>query len=208
MEELLVKDFRISVTNFSKGVQTIVLKFDDISISIDAIFVKKRAFSEFGGQPLSTLIEKVKFLSREVNPEDNIAFMATETEWCLNPGAFKLRFMKFFPSNILNLDICRHHYDISKRNTDFYRKQPEYSEERWSFQLPFEVFKQSVIHASLSLLKEYGYKGINSHWCDYAETFPLGTLMDVIGCNAQSEKSSKTDVFKEFEHLLMTLREV
>jgi hypothetical protein len=32
--------------------------------------------------------------------------------------------------------------------------------------------------------------------------------MDVIGCNAQSKKSSKTDVFKEFEHLLMTLREV
>jgi hypothetical protein len=59
------------------------------------------------------------------------------------------------------------------------------------------------------MLKEYGLRGSNANWADGYETFPLNTLLKVMGRNVirnEDEDCYRSNIFEELEFLTQALR--
>jgi hypothetical protein len=57
----------------------------------------------------------------------------------------------------------------------------------------FDDYKKAVIRESLRVLKHYGINGFNRNWCDGTDTFPINSLIMILGSDTIFQ--DKTDTF-------------
>ena len=109
----------------------------------------------------------------------------------------------------MKIHIYHHEYQLLDHDTKYYRNQPDYEEETWDFVIPYSLYKSEVIRSALKMLKEYGLRGSNANWADGYETFPLNTLLKVMGRNVtrnEDEDCYRSNIFEELEFLTQALR--
>lgn len=201
MENKIVQEFEISIGDFAYGSEDIRLRFDNTTISFMASYMLRH-------EPMSTLITSIVVLENKEECE-NIETIEWKTEWGDEPGALGIHFSKTPNDDLIKIHIYHHEYQLLDHDTKYYRNQPDYEEETWDFVIPYSLYKSEVIRSALKMLKEYGLRGSNANWADGYETFPLNTLLKVMGRNVtrnEDEDCYRSNIFEELEFLTQALR--
>ena len=203
MENQIVKEFDISIGDFAYGWEDIKLRFDNTTISFMASYMLR-------DEPMSTLITSIVVLENKEECE-NIETIEWKTEWGDEPGALGIHFSKTKNEDLMKIHIYHPEYQLLDNDTKYYRNQPYYEEETWDFVIPYSLYKSEVIRSALKMLKQYGLRGANANWADGYETFPLNTLLKVMGRNVtrnEDEDCYRSNIFEELEFLTQALKEV
>ena len=183
-----IKNFEVGISNFCYGSTDISLTFDDKTITFDATYV--------GEEPLCSLIVSVYELDRY---PVNVGEETWDLEWQSEPGYFKIYMNRIISTGLLYLDI----------ETD--RIDGTYLDEvrKYSYVVPYQMYKDSIIKCALRALKTYGLTGFNENWIDGPDTFPLGALLNIMGYEAKRvENEFYSDIANEYEFLIQRMKEV
>ena len=70
--------------------------------------------------------------------------------------------------------------------------------------MPYEVYRQGVIDATIQALKEYGCKGYNENWADGDGALFIGELLAVLTteCSNCTDGNYRSSITKELNMLL------
>ena len=170
--EIMVTNIRINVKSISFGCEDLKLIFGDTVIPFYASYM--------GAEPISTLIDSL--IALEVEIIEN-SFQRYHVIWVDEPGYLDLKMTKDKDSDILNMEI-----EYNNEGEGIYHK-----EESWKFQLSYKSYREAVISESLRLLNLYGLGGFNQNWCDGYDTFPINSLLILLG--NIDELKFKDDIF-------------
>ena len=179
----MVTNIRINVKSICFGSEDIELFFGDKAISFYASYM--------GPEPISTLIDSL--IALEVKLIEN-ADQCYNVAWADEPGYLNLEMWKKKESDMLYLEV-----KYNNEGDGIYHK-----EEEWEFELSYKCYRKAVLNESIRLLKHFGLDGFNRNWCDGNDTFPLNSLLILLGNTSkydQEKECSYSDIFSEI-HLL------
>lgn len=179
----MVKEIVINVKSICFGSEDIELIFGDTVIPFYASYL--------GPEPISTLIDSL--IALEVELIDN-AEQCYNVTWVDEPGYLKLDAWKKKESDILHLEI-----NYNNEGDGIYHK-----EEEWELELSYQCYRDAILNESIRLLKQYGLDGFNHNWCDGNDTFPLNSLLILLGSTSkydQEKECSYSDIFSEIKLL-------
>lgn len=179
----MVTDIKINVKSLCFGSEDIELIFGDAVIPFYASYL--------GPEPISTLIDSL--IALEVELIENVDQCYNVT-WVDEPGFLELEMWKKEDSDILNLEI-----KYNNEGDGIYHK-----EEDWGLELSYQSYRKVVLNESIRLLKQYGLDGFNHNWCNGNDTFPLNSLLILLGNTSkydQEKECSYSDIFSEIKLL-------
>lgn len=183
----MVTDIRINVKSICFGSEEIKLIFGDIVISFNASYL--------GPEPISTLIDSL--IALEVDLIEN-ADQDYNVSWADEPGYLNFDMWKKKESDTLHLEI-----NYNNEGDGIYHK-----EEKWELKISYKCYRKAILNESIRLLKEYGLDGFNQNWCDGKDTFPINSLLILLGNNSRYSKEkecSYSDIFSELRLLEQAL---
>lgn len=186
LEEQVRKQFwvdrvQIDVLDLEVGWETIRMTFDDRVIEYCASYV--------GEEPISTLVDAADALDGCYNGyREEKCFV----QWQKEPGFIEITFYR---------KEDRDYIEMSIESDD-----PEI--DGYSAYFDYNVFKDAVIKASLTVLKKYGIVGYSLGWNKSYHTFPVHQLLALLGIKSSISTESDerySSVFEELEILKNTL---
>lgn len=179
----MLTDIRINVKSICFGSEDLELIFGDTVIPFYASYI--------GPEPISTLIDSLIALEVElIENADQCYYVA----WVDEPGYLKLDMWKKKESDKLHLEV-----KYNNEGDGIYHK-----EEEWEYELSYQSYREAVLQESIRLLKQYGLDGFNQNWCDGNDTFPLNSLLTLLGNTSkfnQEKECSYSDIFSELRLL-------
>ena len=183
-----VNSFDIEIKSLSWGSEDIVLTFDNQEVSFYASYL--------GEEPLSSLIESLIALEEEI---ENLDYTRFFIQWHSEPGVLDFEMYK---------DKGKDHMKIIiKRDDDNMDVSDDSVAE--TFELPYSLYKKTVINTALKALIKYGVKGFNDSWSDGTETFPLCSLISLLTKSSSfNEESCHSDIFEELECIRKALNNI
>lgn len=179
----MVTDIRINVKSICFGSEDIELIFGHTVIPFYASYM--------GPEPISTLLDSLIALEIELIENSDPCY---HVSWADEPSYLKLDMWKKKESDILHLGI-----EYNNEGDGIYHK-----EEKWEFELSYQCYRKAIINESIRLLKQYGLDGFNRNWCDGNDTFPLNSLLILLGNVSkfdQEKEYSYSDIFSELSLL-------
>lgn len=153
--------FSIKVKSLSYGCEDISLFFNDQEIYFFASYM--------GYEPVTTLIKSLVWLERDV---EGVDCMTDSFEWLDEPGSMKFDLRKELQEDHIRIRIK---YDNCVDDPSYHR------EKDWCFEMPYSLYRQTVLGTALRVLKEYGLNGFNESWADNPDTFPISSLISLLG---------------------------
>lgn len=185
-----VDSFDIKIESLSWGSEDIILTFNDQNISFYASYI--------GVEPLSSMIDSLIALEEEYL---NLNYTRYFTKWQSEPGILDFE---------MNKDKGKDHMKIIiKRDNDNMDVSDDSVAE--TFELPYSLYKKTVINTALKALIKYGVKGFNDSWSDGTETFPLCSLISLLTKSSsfnKAEESCHSDIFEELECIRKALNNI
>ncbi len=180
--------FAINLKEISCGDCRLDLDFGSFVLPYNASYI--------GDEPLSTLIEAAYALQHGQHHDYEII-------WWDEPGYLRLHFSASSKSSDLTIKIAQNLED-----GDFNAA----NEKERQITLPQKLFFEAVINAALKALKKYGICGFNRNWCNDFDTFPLHTLLQLLGADREletieNEEGLKSDIFEELELLQNAIKQ-
>ena len=172
---------QIDVLDLEVGWETIRMTFDDRVIEYCASYV--------GEEPISTLVDAADALDGCYNGyREEKCFV----QWQKEPGFIEITFYR---------KEDRDYIEMSIESDD-----PEI--DGYSAYFDYNVFKDAVIKASLTVLKKYGIIGYSLGWNKTYHTFPVHQFLALLGIKSSistESDESYSSVFEELEILKNTL---
>ena len=199
--------FSINLKQISCGNCHLELDFGSFVLPYNASYI--------GDEPISSLIETAYALQTYQYDllEDSDEYEPTnahEIIWMDEPGYLRLHFSIPAGSSDLTIKIAQNLEDTYGIDDCDYEANEE---QREIITMPKKLFFDAAINAALQALKRYGICGFNRNWCDGSDTFPLHTLLQLLGADqklkeVENEDGLKSDVFEELERLQTILKQV
>lgn len=174
-----VESFNIELKSLSWGTEEILLRFDTQLISFSATYM--------GLEPISSLIYSLVSLEHEIDNED---FTRYKFAWCDEPGTLDFEIHK---ANYNDYILVRIKYDNCA--SDPYHKNDD-----WEFEMHYSLYRKTILEAALKVLNKYGLNGFSDSWADGKDTFPLCSLVSLLGAKSTYQKDGDcycSDIFKE-----------
>lgn len=174
-----VESFFIEIKSLSFGSEEISLHFDAQEISFNATYM--------GPEPLSSLIESLVGLEEEIANQDYTRYFIT---WSDEPGTLDFEFYK---------DNFEDHILI-KINFDNCAPDPYHKKDDWEFEMSYSLYKKAILETALKVLNKYGLNGFDDSWADGKDTFPLCSLVSLLGAESTYQKDGDcycSNIFKE-----------
>lgn len=190
MENMDVNSFDIKIKSLSWGSEDIVLTFDNQDISFHASYI--------GEEPLSSLIESLIALEEEIINLDYTHFFI---KWQSEPGVLDIEMKK---------DKGKDHMKIIIKRDDDNMDVGDGTGAK-TFELPYSLYKKTVIDTALKALVKYGVKGFNDSWSDGTETFPLCSLISLLTKTSsfnKTEESFHSDIYEELNCIRQALNNI
>ena len=185
-----VNSFDIEIKSLSWGSEDIVLIFDNQEISFYASYIDI--------EPVSSLILSLIALEEEI---ENLDYTRFFIQWHSEPRVLDFEMYKDKGKDHMKIIIKRDddNMEVSDRTTGI------------SFELPYSLYKNTVITTALKALVKYGLKGFNDSWSNGTETFPLNSLMSLLTVDSSFNKAKEdfhSDIFEELECIRQTLKTI
>lgn len=168
-----VDSFDINIKSISFGSEEIILSFGGQEITFCSSYI--------GPEPISSLIESLIGLEEKMEDRDNTRYFIT---WNDEPGTLKFEMYK---------DKFEDHILI-KIKFDNCGVEPYHKTGIWKFEMPYSLYRQTVLTTALKVLTEYGLNGLNDSWADGKDTFPFCSLVSLLG--GQSSYHKESDSFR------------
>jgi hypothetical protein len=151
-----------------------------------------------GPEPLSDLILAVAtFIWKE---EDEY-----KTTWDDEPGKLHITMTR----DVNNRDLL--HVDAHAKGdfVDPKTNMPWIQDDKYHFDVSLEALRIAVVKEGLRMLKEYGLRGFDGSWGTGENTFPLKTLLILMGSSvAEVDDSYKSNFFDELNLLMTNLKQL
>lgn len=179
----MITDIKINVKSICFGSEEIELIYGDMVIPFYASYL--------GPEPMSSLIDSLIALEVELIINADQSY---NVSWADEPGYLRLDMWKKKESDILHLEV-----EYNNEGDGIYHK-----EEKWEFELSYQCYRKAIINESVRLLKQYGLAGYNRNWDDGNDTFPLNSLLILLGNTSkydQEKECSYSDIFSELRLL-------
>lgn len=183
--------FSIKVKSVSYGCEDISLFFNDQEIYFFASYM--------GYEPVTTLIKSLVWLERDV---EGVDYMTTSFEWLDEPGSLKFDLRKDLQEDHI---LIRIKYDNCVDDSLYHR------EKDWCFEMPYSLYRQTVLDTALRVLKEYGLNGFNESWADDPDTFSICSLISLLGNELSYHEEGDnfhSDLMGEFKLLAKKMEEI
>lgn len=180
----MITDIRINVSSISWGGEDIELIFDKTKINYSPTYM--------GVEPITSLLWVLAESIKDCEPVDS------SIKWYDEPGKLEIdMMMEDSEDDLLYLDIKKYPYFGSGDNQD-----DVYSDE-WHLEVSFSCFKEAVIKEAIRLLKIYGIGGFNQNWLNGNDTFPINSLLILLGnrCNNAYKDEYHSDILEELRML-------
>lgn len=168
-----VNSFSISVKSLSFGSEEITLIFDGQEIPFYASYI--------GPEPISSLVESLVRLEEEI---ENMDYTRYHITWSDEPGTLDFEMSKEKFEDHIQIKIKFDNCGIEQ-----YHKTGN-----WEFEMPYSLYRQTVLNTALKVIIEYGLNGLNDSWADGKDTFPFGSLVSLLG--GQSAYHEESDSFR------------
>ena len=154
-----VNSFKVNVSQSGVGCEDITLSFgEDMVINFTASYI--------GAEPLTTMIESLK----DLESRDSTSYI-----WWDEPGKIKFR-IKRISSSLLSIRID---YDENESGRDIHQRH---------ILIPYDIYRQGIIDASIKALKEYGCTGFNKNWADGESAMFIGSLISILSPSSEFNK--------------------
>ena len=161
----MTENFSIKISHLAWGNEDIEILFDDEKLYFSAGYLSS--------DPLGDMVKIAAFF---VNNEDCKHYAV---EWDGEPVI-----MEFEVQRDLSSKGVLH---VSAKTKGKYEGDDEYH-----FEVTLESFKSAVIKETIRVLKEYGIRGYDGSWCDGWNTFPLTSLLILLGDKSRFDEDSES----------------
>jgi hypothetical protein len=187
----MTKNIRINTSNLAWGYQDIEILFDD-----------ERLYCSAGYMSSDPLGDLIKFAAEFVHNEDRDSCSA---KWDEEPGTMEFMVTRDeTDKGILHID-AREYGDILDPETD----KPLTQDDKYHFDVSLEDFKIAVVKEALRVLRVYGIRGYAGSWCDGWDTFPVTSLLVLLGAKStfdDESESYRSNIEDELKLLLSAIR--
>lgn len=176
-----VDKVQIDVLVLEVGWETIRMTFDDRVIEYHASYV--------GEEPISTLIDAADALGGCYN---GYLEYKCFVQWQKEPGCIEITFYRKEDKDYIEMTIESDDPEI----------------DGYSAYFDYNVFKDAVIKASLTVLQKYGIIGYSLGWNKTYHTFPIHQLLALLGIKSSISTESDerySNVFEELDILKAAL---
>lgn len=177
----MIENFSIRISNLAWGNEDIEMFFDE-----------ERLYFSAGYLSSDPLGDMVKIAAYFINDEDSDHYVV---KWDGEPVI-----MEFEVQRDLN---CKDVLRISAKTVGEYEGDEEYH-----FEVTLQAFKSAVIKEAIRVLKEYGIRGYDGSWCDGWDTFPLTSLLVLLGSTSKFDEdtdSYRSNLKEEISLLLQAI---
>ena len=169
----MIENITIKVTKISYGNQDIEILFDGERLSCSASYI--------GSDPLGDLIRIAAAFTFD-RTRDKYT-----TKWEEEPGImeFSVRRDEVFYSNL--------HIEAKETGNfiDPETNLPWKQDVKYHFEVSLGTFREAVVKEALRVLKTYGLRGYGGSWCDGWDSFPVTTLLILLGDNSTFDEESE-----------------
>jgi len=164
-----VDSFDIYIKSISFGNEEITLSFGGQKIPFYSTYM--------GPEPISSLIESLVGLEEEIDNMDYTRYFIT---WSDEPGTLDFEMYK---------DNYKDHILI-KIKFDNCGIEQYHKTGNWEFDMPYSLYRKTVLNTALKVITEYGLNGLNDSWADGKDTFPICSLISLLGGRSSYYKES------------------
>jgi hypothetical protein len=187
----MTENITIKILNFAWGNQDIEILFDD-----------QRFYCSAGYGSSNPLGDLIKFAAMFVHDEDRDS---CSTKWDEEPGTMEFTMKRDeTDKGILHID-AREYGDFQDPETN----KPWTQNDKYHFDVSLETFKTAVIKEALRVLRVYGIRGYDGTWCDGWDTFPIMSLLVLLGVKFtfdDESESYRSNIEDELQLLLSTIK--
>lgn len=178
-----VEKVQIDVLELEFGWETIRMTFNDRVIEYSASYV--------GEEPVSSLIDAATALDECYDGYiEDVCYI----QWQNEPGYMEMTLFRKPGKDYIEMTIESDDPEIDGYGAYF----------------DYNVFKDAVIKASLSVLKRYGIMGYSLGWDKQYNAFPIHQFLALLGIKAERPSDNdecKSNVFEELEQLMNALNQ-
>ena len=186
----MTKNIQIKISNFAWGNQDIEIFFDN-----------QRLFCSAGHWSSAPLGDLIKFAAVFVHDEDE---NSCSTKWDEEPGTMEFTVTRDeTDKGLLHID-AREYGDFQDPET----KQPWTQDDNYHFDVSLKAFKDAVVKEALRVLKVYGIRGYAGTWCAGWDTFPVTSLLVLLGAKStfdDESESYRSNIKDELQLLLSAI---
>lgn len=188
----MIDNISIKISNLAYGNEDIEIIFDDEKLFYSAGYV--------GSDPLGDLIK----IAAEFDSDEGRE--SCEVRWDGEPGLMEFKVSRD------DTDKCLLHINVRETGdyVDPITKLPWSQDDKCHFEVSLDTFKEAVINEAVRVLKEYGLRGYAGSWCDGWDTFPITSLLILLGDKSKYDEeteSYRSDALRELEILAICLKE-
>lgn len=182
--------------NIEIKVKSICYGWEDIKFTINGKRYRYNASCCWGGEPLSNLILAVEELIWKEKEECTMT-------WNSEPGELIITITR----DPIERDLL--HIDANEKGEFFDPKVgPWTQDDKYNFKVSLNELKDAVIDEALRMLREYGLRGFDSSWASGENTFPLKSLLILMGSSVtfdEETESYRSNIIDELELLMKIL---
>lgn len=184
-EAQLTDSFSFIIEQFSFGTNEFIMDFGGFRFKSHATYI--------GEEPLSSLISGIHEMETD-GCEDTPYYLS----WQQEPGSIALTFLKDANSDNLHITI-RHNSSgtIDVVNATIFKVQMKLSE-----------FKSGLVKSGLAALKKYGINGFNRNWSSGANTFPVASLIYLLGTTTHYFAKDESFISNSIDELTLLLQNI
>jgi hypothetical protein len=186
----MIENIQIKISNFAWGNQDIEILFDD-----------QRFYCSAGYGSSDPLGDLIKFAAEFVHNEDRDSCSA---KWDEEPGTMEFTVTRDeTDKGILHID--------AKEYGDFFdpkTNKPWTQDDKYHYDVSLDVFKCAVVKEALRVLRMYGIRGYGGTWCDGWDTFPVTSLLVLLGAKStfdDESESYRSNIKDELQLLLSAI---
>lgn len=191
----MVKNISIKISNLAWGNEDVEILFDNDKVYYSAGYL--------GSDPLGDLIKIAAYFVH--NKSDDYGGHCS-VNWDGEPGNMNFSVTRDKTDNGLL------HIDVSETGdfVDPETKHPWIQDDKYHFDVPLEIFKKAVVKEAIRVLKDYGVRGYTGSWCDGMDTFPVTSLLVLLGDTTRFDEESdsyRSNIKDELKLLMSAFNE-
>lgn len=147
----MIENVSIKISNFAWGNQDIEILFDEDKVYYSTGFC--------GSDPLGDLIKIAAYFIHNKEVDYNSHY---SVNWDGEPGNMNFSVTQ----DEANKELL--HIDVSETGdfVDPQTNEPWSQDDKYHFEVPFEIFKEAVNKEAVRVLKTYGIRGYDGSWYD------------------------------------------
>jgi len=189
----MIENISIKISNLAWGNEDVEILFDEEKVYYSAGYC--------GSDPLGDLIKIAAYFVH--NKSDNYGGHCC-VNWDGEPGNMNLS----VTCDEVDKEIL--HIDVSETGdfVDPETNHPWTQDDNYHFDVPLEVFKKAVVKEAIRVLKDYGVRGYAGSWCDGMDTFPVTSLLVLLGDTTRFDEESdsfRSNIHDELKLLLSAI---